>query len=108
MIRRYIRRVIRSGCCGCLRNRDEKLITTEQIDAYAYTKDLCQRAVSELFARYGYDFSNADTKAFFNQYSWYLNMTKTSDQDGIIARFTSVEKMNFDTLRAYEQAHGWG
>ena len=87
---------------------DEKLITTEQIDAYAYTKDLCQRAVSELFARYGYDFSNADTKAFFNQYSWYLNMTKTSDQDGIIARFTSVEKMNFDTLRAYEQAHGWG
>ena len=87
---------------------DEKLITTEQIDAYAYTKDLCQRAVSELFARYGYDFSNADTKAFFNQYSWYLNMTKTSDQDGIIARFTSVEKTNFDTLRAYEQAHGWG
>ena len=87
---------------------DRVLITEEDIAARADSAELCQRAINEIYARYGYQFTKQENLDYFNQYSWYAGMIKTTDQDAITQALNITERTNVATLTNYMTAHHWG
>lgn len=86
---------------------DKVLLTDERISETVKDADTCRRAINEMYARYGYEFTLQENIDFFNQYDWYKNMDKESDMDKISAEFSETEKKNVDKLTLYEDDHGW-
>ena len=84
------------------------LITETDIAARANSKELCQRAINEIYARYGYQFTKQENLDYFNQYAWYVAMPKITDQEAISQRLNGIEKTNVATLTNYMTAHNWG
>lgn len=83
------------------------LLTDSRIRETATNASLCRRAINEIYARHGYAFTKKENTDFFNQYSWYKNMTKESDMSKVASRFSAVEKANVENLQAYENSQGW-
>lgn len=83
------------------------LLTDSRIRETATNASLCRRAINEIYARHGYAFTKKENTDFFNQYSWYKNMTKESDMSKVASRFSVVEKANVENLQAYENSQGW-
>lgn len=88
-------------------NSNTVLLTEADIAANANSQELCQRAINEIYARYGYQFTKQENLDFFNQYAWYVGMTKTSDMDAITRSFNDIEKANVQLLQNYEKSHNW-
>lgn len=88
-------------------NSNTVLLTEADISAYANSQELCQRAINEIYARYGYQFTKQENLDFFNQYAWYVGMSKTSDMDAISRSLNEVEKANVQLLQNYEKTHNW-
>lgn len=86
---------------------DKVLLTDERISKTIKDADTCRRAINEMYARYGYEFTLQENIDFFNQYDWYKNMDKESDMDKISSEFSETEKKNVDKLTMYEEDHGW-
>lgn len=57
-------------------------------------------ARNEIYARYGYDFSNKELADYFNSKSWYKGTT--TDVEAVRAKFNNVERDNADLIRTYE------
>lgn len=57
-------------------------------------------ARNEIYARYGYDFSNEELADYFNSKSWYKGTT--TDVEAVRAKFNEVERDNADLIRTYE------
>lgn len=84
------------------------LITEAEIAAQANSKDLCQRAINEIYARYGYQFTKQENLDYFNQYAWYVGMPKVTDQEIISQQLNGIEKTNVATITNYMTARNWG
>ena len=86
---------------------DTTIITKTQMKATLKTRSLCRRAVNEIYARHGYQFSKQENTDYFNQYDWYRNMQKETDMSIVASEFSSVEKKNVEALQAYEDSKDW-
>lgn len=86
---------------------DTTIITKTQMKATLKTRSLCRRAVNEIYARHGYQFSKQENTDYFNQYDWYRNMPKETDMSIVASEFSSVEKKNVEALQAYEDSKDW-
>ncbi len=83
------------------------LITDAQMNEKLTSSELCRRAINEIYARRGYQFSNQEILAYFNQFSWYQILKKEPDMAKVEATFSSVEKSNVEKLQAFRTAHNW-
>ena len=88
-------------------NSDTVIISKAEMKATLTTRSLCRRAVNEIYARHGYQFSKQENTDYFNQYDWYRNMPKETDMNVVAAEFSSVEKKNVEALQAYEDSKNW-
>ena len=68
------------------------LIAEAEIAARANSKELCQRAINEIYARHGYQFTKQENLDYFNQYAWYVGMPKVTDQEVILQQLNGIEK----------------
>ena len=84
------------------------LITEAEIAARANSKELCQRAINEIYARHGYQFTKQENLDYFNQYAWYVGMPKVTDQEIISQQLNGIEKTNVATITNYMTARNWG
>ena len=86
---------------------DTTVITKTRMKETLTSKSLCRRAINELYARHGYQFTKQENTDYFNQYDWYRNMIKEPDMSVIASEFSSTEKKNVEALQAYEDSKGW-
>lgn len=86
---------------------DKVLLTDDRISEIVTDADTCRRAINEIYARHGYEFTMQANIDFFNQYDWYKNMDKESDMEKVSAQFSKTEKSNVDKLLEFEDANGW-
>lgn len=83
------------------------ILSDARIKATVTDAETCRRAINEIYARHGYQFTLQENIDFFNQYDWYREMDKESDMAKVSAQFSSTEKANADKLQLYEQDNGW-
>lgn len=88
-------------------NSNKELITDEEVEKKVKDKDDCQRAINEIYARYGYKFTSTDNLEFFQQYDWYNELEKNSSMDEISNRFNNIEKENVAKLQEYSRKQDW-
>ena len=88
-------------------NSNKELITDEEVEKKVKDKDDCQRAINEIYARYGYKFTSTDNLEFFQQYDWYNELEKNSSMDEISNRFNNIEKENVAKLQEYSREQDW-
>lgn len=86
---------------------DTELLTDAQIQNKVLDDATCRRAINEIYARHGYEFTKQENIDYFNTYDWYKNMTKEPDMTVVSSRFSAVEKSNVEKLQAYEDSKGW-
>ena len=86
---------------------DKVLLTDDRIKETVTDADTCRRAINEIYARHGYEFTMQENIDFFNQYDWYKNMDKESDMEKVSAQFSKTEKANVDKLLEFEDENGW-
>ena len=86
---------------------DKDLLTDDRIKETVTDADTCRRAINEIYARHGYEFTMQENIDFFNQYDWYKNMDKESDMEKVSAQFSKTEKSNVDKLLEFEDENGW-
>lgn len=86
---------------------DKVLLTDDEISDTVKDADTCRRAINEIYARHGYEFTMQENVDFFNKYDWYKDMDKESDMEKVSAGFSKTEKANVDKLLEYEDAHNW-
>lgn len=86
---------------------DKVILTDERISKTVKDADTCRRAVNEIYARHGYEFTMQENIDFFNQYDWYKNMKKEPDMEKVSTQFSKTEKENVDKLLEFEDGHGW-
>ena len=84
---------------------DSQYITEWELNQY--TRDEIVLIRNEIYARYGYNFSDADIRAYFESQSWYhpIDGVNSSTFDSSI--FNDYESTNIDTILAYERKMGW-
>ena len=59
--------------------------------------------INEMYARHGYQFTDAELTNYFNQKQWYSSIpNKTIDMDGIYNNMSSVEQANVTLLQQYK------
>ncbi len=88
-------------------NSDTQAITDEEMTAKLTDNDACRHAINEIYARHGYQFSNAEILAYFNQFDWYKSLAKETDMNKVDDKFSAVEKDNVEKIQQYKAAHGW-
>lgn len=86
---------------------NKELITDEELAEKVTDKDSCQRAINEIYARHGYQFSSWDNVEFFEKYDWYNELEKNSDMDQVSQQFNDTEKENVAKLQQYNREQGW-
>lgn len=86
---------------------DTTVISKKRMNETLTSKSLCRRAINEIYARHGYQFSKQENTDYFNQYEWYRNMPKETDMSVVASHFTSAEKKNVEALQAYEDSKSW-
>ena len=91
----------------------EREITTDEINnfknsdysSYGFPggRDVIQMIINEMYARHGYQFTDAELTNYFNQKQWYSSIpNKTIDMDGIYNNMSSVEQANVTLLQQYK------
>lgn len=90
----------------------ERLITEKdiwQLKAESYEgfpegKGIIRMIINEMYARYGYQFSNEEILYYFNQKEWYRNINeKVYNMESIYERMTETEKKNIEFLLQYDE-----
>lgn len=65
-------------------------------------KNIIQMVINELYAKYGYQFSNEEIQKYFEQKQWYQDITvRNDDMEGIFKGMTDIEKANVEFLSAF-------
>lgn len=85
-----------------------KAITDEEMTAKLTDNNACRHAINEIYARHGYQFTNAEIFAYFNQFDWYKNLTKETDMSKVDVKFSVIEKQNVEKIQKYKASKGWG
>ena len=67
-------------------------------------KSIIRMVINEMYARYGYEFSNEEIQAYFDAKPWYQEITdRSNDMDAIYQSMTDIEKANVDFLTSVEE-----
>lgn len=85
----------------------EVALTDARIEETIKDQETCQRAINELYARRGYEFTKEENMEFFNQYDWYKKLKKETDMDKVRETFSKIELENAEKLQAYAESKGW-
>ena|GEM_PF-3633155 len=75
-----------------------RLLTDD--DLKDLSKENLRIARNEIYARYGYQFSSQDLQNYFNNKSWYTNLTKLPN--GTAPSFSTLEYSNLTLILEYE------
>lgn len=84
-----------------------RAITDEELAAKLNNNDACRHAINEIYARHGYQFSNPEILAYFNQFDWYKNVAKVTDMSKVDDKFSDIEKANVEKIQKYKASKGW-
>ena len=84
---------------------DSQYIT--QADLAPLTRDEVVLVRNEIYARYGYTFSDPDIRAYFEAQSWYHPVEGVNASTFNTAVFNDYERTNLETILAYEREMGW-
>lgn len=71
-------------------------------DLYGFTADEAALARNEIYARYGYNFTNATYQAYFNAQSWYQSVAGLDSSTFSSSVFNAYEFANIDIIKEYE------
>lgn len=80
-------------------------ITEWELDSY--TRDEIVLIRNEIYARHGYNFSDANIRAYFESQSWYRPVAGLNASTFDTSVFNDYERTNLDTIINYEQEMGW-
>ena len=91
----------------------ERLITEEEIEEYLLAdyseygfpgdRDIIQMIINEMYARYGYQFTDSELTDYFSNKEWYSSLTDyNTSMDDIYDSMTSIEKDNITLLQEYQ------
>lgn len=66
-------------------------------------KGIIRMVINEMYARYGYQFTNQDIQAYFERNAWYHDIgQKVTDMDIIYDNMSDIEKKNIELLLTYD------
>lgn len=71
-------------------------------DLYGFTAEEAALARNEIYARYGYNFTNATYQAYFNAQSWYQSVAGLDSSTFSSSMFNAYELANIDVIKEYE------
>ena len=77
-------------------------LTITNSDLSVLTRTEVAEIRNEIFARHGYVFSSSQWSDYFSTADWYYPDSSFSND-----MLSSTEKLNVDTITAYEKAQGW-
>jgi len=76
-------------------------------DLSGLTQETVALIRNEIYARYGYQFSSASIRAYFDEQSWYWPVEGLDATTFDTAVFNEYESANLETILNYEQDMGW-
>lgn len=76
-------------------------------DLAKYTREEIALIRNEIYARYGYNFSDEKLQAYFNDQPWYDPVAGLNASTFDIMAFNEYERANVDTIVKYEREQGW-
>lgn len=81
-----------------------RMISSSELSGYS--ADQLRIARNEIYARHGRMFNDSDLQAYFNSKHWY---TGTIAPDSFVESqyLSETERKNAETIRAYEESHGY-
>lgn len=87
----------------------ERQLTAEDVNAisaqgvaYPGGRSAAQMIINEMYAYYGFQFTDPQLQAYFNQKSWYQSIgTYTTDMSAIFNSMTAVEQANINYLSTF-------
>lgn len=66
-------------------------------------KGIIRMVINEMYARYGYQFTNQDIQAYFEKTDWYRGIAqKETNMDIIYENMSDIEKKNIELLLTYD------
>jgi serine/threonine protein kinase len=75
-----------------------RFLTQDEVRSWSDTK--LRYAINELYARGGYDFQNAEIKAYFSRFAWYRQrLVPGRTQPGAAAQLSRLEYTNLELLQ---------
>lgn len=67
-------------------------------------KGIIRMVINEMYARYGYEFTNQDIQAYFEESDWYRSIAqKGTDMNIIYENMSDIEKQNIELLLTYDE-----
>ena len=87
-----------------LTESDMETILSECGEIMPEGKTIPQMIINEMYAKYGYQFSNENIQAYFDARQWYQQIqNRNSEMEEIYNQMTETEKKNIDFLQKYEE-----
>ena len=66
-------------------------------------KGIIRMVINEMYARYGYQFTNQDIQGYFEETDWYHSVSqKETNMDIIYENMSDIEKKNIELLLTYD------
>lgn len=85
-------------------DEDIAVLRQNSREVFPADKDIIQMVVNEIYARHGYQFTNPEIQAYFDQKQWYQEITvRDSDMDSIYQSMSDIEKDNLTLLMSYRE-----
>lgn len=79
--------------------QDVEVMKAGSYDNLPEGKSMLQMVINEMYARYGFRFTNQNIQNYFESKEWYQNITERSmNMDEIYQKMTDIEKANIEFL----------
>lgn len=79
--------------------QDVEVMKAGSYDNLPEGKSMIQMVINEMYARYGFRFTNQNIQNYFESKEWYQNITERSmNVDEIYQKMTDIEKANIEFL----------
>lgn len=79
--------------------QDVEVMKAGSYDNLPEGKSMIQMVINEMYARYGFRFTNQNIQNYFESKEWYQNITERSmNMDEIYQKMTDIEKANIEFL----------
>ncbi len=77
-------------------------LNSKSFEGLPQGKSIIQMVINEMYARYGYQFQNAEIQAYFDKKKWYQDIpVKNPDMDQVSGSMTSTERSNVEFLSGH-------
>lgn len=78
----------------------ERYLTSEDLKSMSKYELKIMR--NEIYARHGFVFRTTSMKEYFENQSWYRNVSKLSNNDEVVDYLSEIEKSNVNMIKSYE------